>query len=40
VRAKLVDAGRTRAAGLTADGYVRGVLDFLDDFEPVRSCWP
>jgi glycosyltransferase involved in cell wall biosynthesis len=37
---RLVEAGRERAAGYTADAYVRGVLDFLDEFEPVRSCWP
>jgi glycosyltransferase involved in cell wall biosynthesis len=40
VRAQLVERGRARAASLTADGYVRGVLDFLDEFEPVRRCWP
>lgn len=40
VRAKLVERGRARAASLTADGYVRGVLDFLDEFELVRRCWP
>jgi glycosyltransferase involved in cell wall biosynthesis len=40
LRPRLIDAGRERAASYTADGYVRGVLDFLDAFEPVRSCWP
>lgn len=40
LRTRLVEAGRARAAGYTADAYVRGVLDFLDGFEPVRSCWP
>lgn len=40
LRASLIEAGRERAAGYTADAYVRGVLDFLDEFEPVRSCWP
>jgi glycosyltransferase involved in cell wall biosynthesis len=40
LRPRLIDAGRERAARYTADGYVRGVLDFLDAFEPVRSCWP
>lgn len=40
LRASLIEAGRARAAGYTADAYVRGVLDFLDEFEPVRSCWP
>jgi glycosyltransferase involved in cell wall biosynthesis len=40
LRTRLVEGGRERAAGYTADAYVRGVLDFLDEFEPVRSCWP
>ena len=40
VRAQLVERGRARAAGLTADDYLRGVLDFLDEFEAVRRCWP
>jgi glycosyltransferase involved in cell wall biosynthesis len=39
-RSDLVERGRARAASLTADGYVRGVLNFLDEFEPVRRCWP
>jgi glycosyltransferase involved in cell wall biosynthesis len=40
LRAGLIEAGRETAAGYTSDAYVRGVLDFLDEFEPVRSCWP
>jgi glycosyltransferase involved in cell wall biosynthesis len=40
LRGRLIEAGRERAAGYTADAYVRGVLEFLDEFEPVRSCWP
>ena len=40
LRERITAAGRERAAGYTADGYVRGVLDFLDEFEPVRRCWP
>jgi glycosyltransferase involved in cell wall biosynthesis len=40
LRARLIEAGRERAGAYSADAYVRGVLDFLDEFEPVRSCWP
>jgi glycosyltransferase involved in cell wall biosynthesis len=40
LRGRLIEAGRERAAVYSADAYVRGVLDFLDEFEPVRSCWP
>jgi glycosyltransferase involved in cell wall biosynthesis len=40
LRARLIEAGRERAAAYSADAYVRGVLDFLDEFEPIRSCWP
>ena len=38
-RDRLVAAGRERAARFTAEGYVGGVLDFLDDFERVRRTW-
>jgi glycosyltransferase involved in cell wall biosynthesis len=31
--------GRARAGELTAEGYVRGVFDFLDEFEHIRRCW-
>jgi glycosyltransferase involved in cell wall biosynthesis len=40
LRARLTEEGRERADAYSADAYVRGVLDFLDEFEPVRSCWP
>jgi glycosyltransferase involved in cell wall biosynthesis len=40
LRARLIEAGRERGSAFSADAYVRGVLDFLDEFEPVRSCWP
>lgn len=39
LRARLVRAGTERAAGATGEGYVAGVLSFLDAFEPVRRCW-
>jgi glycosyltransferase involved in cell wall biosynthesis len=38
-RKRLVAAGRERAARLTADRYVRGVLDFADQFESGRRGW-
>lgn len=38
-RERLVAAGRERAARFTAEGYVGGVLDFIDDFERVRRAW-
>jgi glycosyltransferase involved in cell wall biosynthesis len=40
IRTRQIEAGRECAAGYTADGYVQGVIEFLDEFEPVRSCWP
>jgi glycosyltransferase involved in cell wall biosynthesis len=40
LRAALVERARTRALGLTADAYVAGVVSFLDEFAPVRRCWP
>ena len=39
-RERMTEDGRARAAGYTADGYVRGVVEFLDEFEPIRSSWP
>lgn len=39
VRQRLVDAGRKRAAGRTAESYVRGVVSFLDEFEVLLRCW-
>jgi glycosyltransferase involved in cell wall biosynthesis len=38
-RERLVAAGRERAPQLTADGYVGGVLEFLDEFERIRRGW-
>jgi glycosyltransferase involved in cell wall biosynthesis len=38
-RARLIAAGREQAAGFTAAGYVRGVLEFLDEFERIRRGW-
>jgi glycosyltransferase involved in cell wall biosynthesis len=38
-RERLVAAGRERAAAFTAESYVGGVLEFLDDFERIRRGW-
>jgi glycosyltransferase involved in cell wall biosynthesis len=39
IREQLVARGRARAERWTAQDYVRGVLGFLDRFEPVLRCW-
>ena len=38
-RAELVELGRQRAALRTPEAYVRGVVSFLDEFEPTRRSW-
>jgi glycosyltransferase involved in cell wall biosynthesis len=40
LRTQLVSAGRERAKLFTSEAYVRGLFDFLDEFEAVRRCWP
>jgi glycosyltransferase involved in cell wall biosynthesis len=40
LRRRLVEAGRRRADERSAERYVRGVLEFLDEFEPIRQSWP
>ena len=39
LRARLVRAGHARAGELSAEAYVRGVLDFLDAFDQIRPHW-
>jgi glycosyltransferase involved in cell wall biosynthesis len=39
LRNSLTARGRQRAEALTPDRYVRGVIEFLDDFEATRRCW-
>ena len=39
LRWQLVESGRRRADERSAERYVRGVLEFLDEFEPIRRCW-
>jgi len=38
-RNELTERGRRRADSLTPEAYVRGVLDFLDEFEHTRRNW-
>ena len=39
-RNRLVRAGGVRAQSWTADDYLRGLIDFLDEFERERRLWP
>jgi glycosyltransferase involved in cell wall biosynthesis len=39
LRAELVERGRARARASSAAAYVRGVLDFADEFERTRRLW-
>jgi glycosyltransferase involved in cell wall biosynthesis len=39
-RSRLVEAGKARATAWTADDYLRGLIDFLDEFERERRLWP
>ena len=39
LRGRLMEAGRSLAKQRSASAYVRGVIDFLDDFEPITRCW-
>jgi glycosyltransferase involved in cell wall biosynthesis len=36
----LVTRGQTRARAWTSSDFVAGVLKIVDEFEPVRRCWP
>jgi glycosyltransferase involved in cell wall biosynthesis len=39
-RAALVERGRARARRFTSAEFVAGVLAWLDEFAPIRRCWP
>jgi glycosyltransferase involved in cell wall biosynthesis len=39
LRDQLIDRGRERAGEWTADDYVAGVINFLDEFERLRRAW-
>ena len=40
LRATLIERGRGRARRFTGEDFLRGVLAWLDEFEPMRRCWP
>jgi glycosyltransferase involved in cell wall biosynthesis len=40
LRADLIDRGRARASRFTNREFVDDMLQWLDEFEPVRRCWP
>ena len=40
LRAELVERGRQRARGWTAQDYVRGLLREVQRFDAIRNCWP
>ena len=39
LRTRLVERGATRATRFTPDDFVSGIVNSLDDFEPLRKCW-
>lgn len=39
-RKVLVTRGQSRARAWTSRHFVQGVLKIVDEFEPVRRCWP
>jgi glycosyltransferase involved in cell wall biosynthesis len=39
-RDRLIRAGQERAQSWTADDYLQGLIDFLDEFERERRLWP
>jgi glycosyltransferase involved in cell wall biosynthesis len=39
LRSRLVERGAVRARRHTADDFVRGVLELLDEFAAIRACW-
>jgi glycosyltransferase involved in cell wall biosynthesis len=39
-RALLVERGHARARRFTSGDFVAGVVAWLDEFAPIRSCWP
>jgi len=39
-RKALITRGQTRARAWTSRHFVEGVLKIVDEFEPVRRCWP
>lgn len=40
LRNSLVERGAARATRFTPNDFVSGIMNALDDFEPLRKCWP
>ncbi len=40
LRQQLIERGYQRARQWTSKDYVKSVLAILDEFEPIRRCWP
>ena len=38
-REELIRRGRERAGRFTGKDFAKGLLDLLDEFEPIRRCW-
>jgi len=38
-RGELIRRGRERAGRFTGKDFAKGLLDLLDEFEPIRRCW-
>jgi glycosyltransferase involved in cell wall biosynthesis len=39
-RERMIKKGRERASARSSEAYVRNICQLLDEFEPVRRCWP
>jgi glycosyltransferase involved in cell wall biosynthesis len=39
-REDLIRRGKERARRFTGRDFAKGLFSLLDDFEPVRRCWP
>ncbi|MEX2186119.1 MAG: glycosyltransferase family 1 protein [Pirellulales bacterium] len=40
LREVLIHRGRERATRFQSDDFVRAVVTMIDEFEPIRACWP
>jgi glycosyltransferase involved in cell wall biosynthesis len=39
-RENLITRGKERARRFTGSDFAKGLLDLLDEFQPIRRCWP
>jgi glycosyltransferase involved in cell wall biosynthesis len=39
-RENLIARGKERARRFTGSDFAKGILDLLDEFQPIRRCWP